>query len=85
MRAVDDVWHFIYDCPALQHLRLGRQNLFSGTQAHDMAAFMKQRDQEGVFFYVLQCLREVTAHLTLDRSHDVDLGLNQPVDFYDSD
>ena len=46
---------------------------------------MKQRDQEGGFFYVLQCLREVTAHLTLDRSYDVDLGLNQPVDFYDSD
>ena len=42
-----------------------------------MAAFMQQRDQEGVFFYVLQCLREVTAHLTLDWSHDVDLGLNQ--------
>ena len=36
---------------------------------------MSQRDQRGVFWFILDCLREVEELENLDRSLDVDLGL----------
>ena len=36
---------------------------------------MSQRDQKGVFWFILDCLREVEELENLDRSLDVDLGL----------
>lgn len=85
MHAVDDEWHLVYECPALQHLRLARQHLYSDGEADDLSAFMRQGDQAGVFWHILACLREVTELSTIDRTQDVDLGLNAPADMYDSD
>ena len=44
---------------------------------------MSQRDQKGVFLFILDCLREVEELENLDRSLDVNLGLPVEHDSYD--
>ena len=48
-----------------------------------MRCFMSQRDQEGVFWFILDCLQEVEELANLDRSLDVNLGLPVVHDSYD--
>lgn len=46
---------------------------------------MAQRDQHGVFWYILSCLREIEDLANVNRSLDDDLGLPLEPDTYDSD
>ena len=85
MGEVDDERHLIFECPAFECFRTARRHLFSGHVAYDMAAFMRQQDQRGVFQHVLACLREVQDILDVDHSHDVDIGIHEQRDTYDSD
>ena len=82
---LDDERHLIFECPAFEHFRAARRHLFSGQIAYDMSAFMRQRDQKGVFQHVLACLRDVQDRLDVDHSHDVDVGISEQRDNYDSD
>ena len=81
----DDEWHLINTCPAFAyvHVRLAQPQYNFGHVAIHKAAFIKQRDQIGVLRHVLDCLREVTEMSNLDRSRNVDLGMNQSADLYD--
>ena len=45
-----------------------RPQLFSDRAANHMAAFIEQRDQIGVFWHVLDCLREMIEMSSLDHS-----------------
>ena len=85
MRVVDDERHLVFECPAFESIRAARQNLFSAQVGLDMGRFMRQRDQQGVFWCVLNCLREVKDLADVDRSLDVDLGLPVEFDTYDSE
>ena len=85
LQSIDDEWHMVYECPVFDGLRAARRFLFSGTAAHDLSAFMRQRDQKGVFQHILACLREVHEHLNVDHSQDVDVGIDEQPDTYDSD
>ena len=85
MHEVDDEWHMVFDCPAFESLRAARRQLFSGRVAYDMVAFMRQKDQMGIFKHVLACLRDVSEILDVDHSQDVDVGISERHDTYDSD
>ena len=67
----------------LQSIHAARRQLFTTEVGLDMRCFMSQRDQEGVFWFILDCLREVEELENLDRSLDVDLGLPVEHDTYD--
>ncbi|MCJ1425790.1 hypothetical protein MMC29_003690 [Sticta canariensis] len=45
-----------------------------------MVAFMRQKDHVGVFWHVLACLKEAQDLSNVDRSGDVDLGINEQPD-----
>ena len=85
MHAVDDEYHMVFDCPAFERLRAARRHLFSSRVAYDMVTFMRQKDQVGVFQHILACLREVAEILDVDHSLDVDVGITEQHDTYDSD
>ena len=85
MGEVDDEYHMIFDCPAFEGLRAANRHLFSGQIAYDMAAFMRQPDQKAVFQHILACLREVNELNDVDHSQDVDVGIDEQPDTYDSD
>ena len=85
MHAIDDEYHLVFDCPAFESLRAARRHLFSSRVGYDMAAFMRQRDQAGVLQHILACLRDVGEILDVDHSRDVDVGINEQPDAYDSD
>ena len=85
MRVIDDERHLVFECPAFESIRAAKRQLFSAQVGLDMRCFMGQRDQEGVFWYVLDCLREVKDLADVDRSGDVDLGLPVQFDACDSD
>ena len=59
--------------------RAARRQLFTAEVGLDMRCFMSQRDQKGVFWFILDCLREVEELENLD----VDLGLPVEHDTYD--
>lgn len=80
----DDEWHMIFDCPVFEDLRAARQHLVSSMMAYDMPAFMKHKDQMGVLKHVLACLHEVHQYLDVDHSQDVDIGIREQRDTYDS-
>ena len=75
----------VFECPTFEGLRAARRTLFSSRIAYDMAAFMRQRDQKGVFQHVLACLHEVNERVNVDHSRDVDIGIHEQPDTYDSD
>ena len=85
MGVVDDEYHLVFECPAFDSVRVARPGLFSTAVNLDMRAFMGQGDRHGVFWHILNCLREVEQLEDVDRSHDVALGVVVPVDTYDSD
>ena len=85
MHVVDDEFHMVFDCPAFERLRAARRHLFSGSVAYDMAAFMRQKDQKGVFQHTLACLREIDEILDVDHTQDVDVGIVEQHDTCDSD
>ena len=85
MHAVDDEYHMVFDCPAFERLRAARRHLFTSRVAYDMVTFMRQKDQVGVFKHILACLREVAEILDVDHSLDVDVGITEQHDTYDSD
>ena len=85
MQVVDDERHLVFECPAFDHFRTARPDLFSVEVGEDMRCFMRQRNQKGVFWYVMTCLREIRDMADVDRSQDVDLGLQEVPDTYDSD
>ena len=39
----------------------------------------------GIFQHILACLHEVRECVHVDRSHDVDVGIDEQPDTYDSD
>ena len=84
MHVVDDEQHLVFECPAFSSARAIRPHLFSGVP-HDMNCFLRQQDQQGVFWFILDCLREAKELAGLDRSADVDVGMHVEVDTYDSD
>ena len=51
----------------------------------DMITFMRQKDQADVFKHILACLREIVEILDVDHSQDVDVGVTEQHDTYDSD
>ena len=85
MHVVDDEWHMMFDCSAFAHLRSGRPHLFRGSVIGDMVAFMRQRDQPGVMRHILSCVQYLRELDGIDRSQDVDMGLAEEADSYDSD
>ena len=79
----DDERHLVFECPAFEFLRAARRHLFSAWVGLDMKRFMGQHDQQGVFWHVLNCLREAEQLADVDRSLDVDLGIDVQLDTYD--
>ena len=84
MHVVDDESHMVFDCPAFERLRAAKRHLFSGSVAYDMAAFMRQKDQKGVFQHTLACLRGIDEILDVDHTQDIDVGIVEQHDTYDS-
>ena len=85
MRVIDDERHLVFECPAFESIRVAKRNLFTAQVGLDMHRFMQQRDQEGVFWYVLSCLRAMEDLADVDRSLDVDIVPPEQLDTYDSD
>lgn len=89
MHEIDDEWHMIFGCPALDAVRAARRSLFGPGIGHSVQAFMAQDDHRSVFRFVVECVRIVTnAARTADTVAVVpivDLGISEPVDMYDSD
>ena len=85
MHVIDDERHLVFECPAFEHIRAAKRGLFTAEVGLDMKCFMSQRDQKGVFWFILHCLREVEQLADVDRSLDVDLGLSEERDSYASD
>ena len=83
MHVIDDERHLVFECPAFEHIRAARRELFTAEVGLDMKCFMAQRDQKGVFWHILNCLREVEDLADVDRSLDVDLGLAVVHDTYE--
>ena len=84
MHVIDDERHLVFECPAFESIRAARRQLCTAEVGLDMRCFMSdsQRDQKGVFWFILDCLREVEELENLDRSPDVDLGLPVEHDTY---
>ena len=61
MRVIDDEPCLVFECPACFDKRAIRQQLFSQTAGvgQDVHRFLRQQDQQGVFWFMLACLREV--------------------------
>ena len=85
MGIIDDERHLVFECAAFDWLRASRRELFSARVGLDMKRFMEQGDQQGVFWHVLNCLREVEDLADVDRSLDVDVGIPMEFDTYDSE
>ena len=83
MHVVDDERHLVFECPAFESIRAAKRELFTAEVGLDMRRFMAQRNQKGVFWFILTCLREVEDLANVDRSLDVDLGLNVEEDTYE--
>ncbi len=71
--------------PTFEGLRVANRHLFSSHVAYDMAAFMQQKDQSAVLRHILACLREVNELNDVDHSRDVDVGIHEQPDTYDSE
>ena len=56
MHSIDDEKHLVFECPQLQFIRDGWQELFSGRAQSSMKAFFNQKNQGGVMHFVLSCL-----------------------------
>ena len=60
MHAIDDERHLVFECPAFEEFRVARKQLFNRKVGENMKAFMTQKDQRGVMWFVLDCLRCVS-------------------------
>ena len=53
----------VVECPALQiqleHVRAARKQSFNVRVGENMQAFMTQKDQHGVLWFVMDCLRYI--------------------------
>ena len=85
MRVVGDEQNLVFECPAFFDGRVIRQHLFSPGVGQDMHRFLLQLDQQGVFWCICDCLREVKESAGFDRLLDVDVGMPCQLDIYDSD
>ena len=83
MNVVDDEKHLVFECPAFLHLRAARHELFSAAIGDDVRAFMRQEDQQSVFWHVLNCIRESEDLADVDHSLDVDIGVDVQIDTYE--
>ena len=59
MGVIDDERHLVFECSYFEHIRAARRSLFSAAVGEDMMCFMRQRDQKGVFWYIVAYLRAV--------------------------
>ena len=55
MRGVGDEKHLVFECSALNGIRLGFSRLF--TDLHMMSSFMNQTAQRDVMQFITDCLR----------------------------
>ena len=85
MHVVDDERHLVFECLAFEGIRAARRHLFSADVGGDMKAFMAQRDQKGVLWFVMACLKVLDrpAVQELPDVDPVDLGVDVPLDTYD--
>ena len=86
MNVVDDERHLVFECPAFEFLRVTRRGLFSAWVGLDMKRFMNQRnqqDRQGVFWHIIQSLKEADELANIDRSSDVDVGVAEQYDTYE--
>ena len=56
MHCIDDEKHLVYECPQMQFIRDAWPELFVRRADFSMKAFFNQKDQHGVFRFVLACL-----------------------------
>ena len=81
---VDDERHLVFECPAFDQLRCARQHLFAAVVDGDMRAFMSQRDQSAVLWFVVDCLRhEGPCSSVRDLDCDLEVLLHVHVDMFD--
>ena len=57
MHALDDERHLVFECPALEHVRAAGKQLFNVRVGESMQAFMTQKDQHAVLWFLMDCLR----------------------------
>ena len=58
--ALDDERHLVFECPALEHVRAARQQLFNVRVGENMQTFMTQKEQHAVLWFVMDCLRYIS-------------------------
>ncbi len=85
MQVIDDERHLVFECSAFDHFRAARRDLFSVEVGEDMRCFMRQRNQKGVFWYVMTCLREIRELADVDRSQMLMWAFRRSQNTYDSD
>ena len=56
----DDERHLVFECPALEHVRPARKNLFTVRVGENMQASMTQKDLHAVLWFVIDCLRYIS-------------------------
>ena len=82
MHKVDDERHLVFECPEFEDLRYARRHLFTATIGEDVRAFLNQRDQAGVLWFVLDCLKH-PGPSPFVQELDCDLDLNVELDTFD--
>ena len=63
MHALDDERHLVFECLALEHVRnvrAARKQLFNVRVGENMQAFMPQKDQHAVLWFVIDCSRYIS-------------------------
>ena len=56
MHALDDERHLVFKCPALENLWGAKKQLFNVSIGENMQAFMTQKNQHAVLWFVMDCL-----------------------------